>query len=133
MKANDPEHGQIQVRGQLGAGAGVEFLPTVRFREARLPRWARSSDRFVLSEICGDSLTGVDIRDGDLALIYLTADIKPGDLVAVLTPEGLLVKFLSFHAGQIRLQSANPHYPPHDYDPEDVNIQGKVIRTERPS
>jgi DNA polymerase V len=86
----------------------------------------------VLSEICGDSLCGVDIRDGDLALIYLTSDIKPGDLVAALTPEGFLVKFLSSHDGKIRLQSANPDYPPRDYDPEDVMIQGKVIRTERP-
>jgi repressor LexA len=133
MKANDPKQEQIPLLGQLGAGAGVEFLPTVKFRKTKIPRWARSSDRFVLSEICGDSLIGADIRDGDLALIYLTTDIKPGDLVAVLTPTGLLVKFLSFHGEQVRLQSANPEYPPHDYDPEDVQIQGKVIRTERPT
>jgi SOS-response transcriptional repressor LexA len=133
MKANDPKHEPIPLCGQLGAGASVEFLPTVRFKETRLPRWARNSDRFVLSEICGDSLTGVDIRDGDLALIYLTIDVKPGDLVAVLTPAGLLVKFLSFHGDQVRLQSANPNYPPLDYNPEDVQIQGKVIRTERPA
>ena|SRR5687767_10592755 len=133
MKANDPKQDPIPLLGQLGAGAGVEFLPTVKFREVKIPRWARSSDRFVLSEICGDSLTGVDIRNGDLALIYLTTNVKVGDLVAVLTPAGLLVKFLSFHGDQVRLQSANPRYPPHDYDPQDVTIQGKVIRTERPS
>lgn len=133
MKANGPEHDPIPLCGQLGAGASVEFLPIVQFREVRLPRWARSSDRFVLSEICGDSLTGVDIRNGDLALIHLTCDIKPGDLIAALTPDGFLVKFLAFQEGKIVLTSANPNYPPHQYDPEDITIQGRVVRTERPA
>lgn len=76
-------------------------------------------------------MIGIDIQNGDLALVHLTADIRAGDLVAALTPEGMLVKFLSYQDGKIRLESANPNYPPHDYDPEDVTIQGRVVRTIR--
>lgn len=122
----------MPVQGQLGAGASVEFLPTVKWRQVRLPRWARNSDRFIVSEICGDSLIGAGIFDGDLALVYLTQDIRQGDLVAALTPEGMLVKFLGYQDGQIRLDSANPHYPPHYYEPADITIQGKIVRTETP-
>lgn len=98
----------------------------------RLPSWATDSDRFVISEICGDSLTGAGIRDGDLALVHLTSDIRAGDLVAALTPEGMLVKFLDYKGGLIRLESANPHYPPYEFEPADLTIQGKVISTEHP-
>lgn len=83
-----------------------------------------------MSEICGDSLTGVGIRDGDFALIHLTVNVRSGDLVAALTPEGMLVKFLSYHNGCVRLESANPQYAPHDYDAADIQIQGKVVRVD---
>ena len=122
---------KLPIHGQLGAGTSVEFLPFVKWKQVSVPKWAKNSDKFVLSEICGDSLIGAGINDGDLALIYLTANIRAGDLVAALTPEGMVVKYLAFLDGKIRLESANPHYPPHDYDPADLNIQGKVIRTER--
>jgi len=44
----------------------------------------------------------------------------------------MLIKFLWRHYdGRIRLESANPNWPDRYYDPEDITIQGKVIRTER--
>jgi len=123
----------MSVVGQLAAGASVEFLPTVRTREVRLPSWAEESDRFVLSEVCGDSLSGAGIYDGDYALIHLSfEDVRDGDLVAAFTPDGMLIKFLwQNYDGRVRLESANPGWPTRFYDPEDITIQGKVIRTER--
>jgi SOS-response transcriptional repressor LexA len=117
----------------VAAGASVEFLPHVRWREAHLPSWARENDRFVFSEVSGDSLSGAGIYDGDFALIHLnTSDIRDGDLVAALTPEGLLIKFFWYnYDGQVRLEGANPSWPVRFYDPADITIQGKVIRTER--
>jgi SOS-response transcriptional repressor LexA len=133
-KAKDAtKHEQALVLGQLGAGTSVEFLPSVKWKAVQLPKWARSSDRFVLAEVCGDSLNGAGIYNGDLALVHLTTDIRAGDLVAALTPVGMLVKFLHYEDGLISLKSANPHYPPHTYEPSAVNIQGKVIKTSHPS
>lgn len=132
-EANDVKYEQIPVKGQLGAGTSVEFLPSVKWRKVKLPRWAKASDHFVLSEICGNSLIGAGIHDGDFALIHLTANVREGDLVAALTPLGMLVKFLAYRNGKIRLQSANPEYAPYEYDPAEVTVQGRVIRTETPS
>lgn len=86
-----------------------------------------------MSEICGDSLSGAGIYDGDFALIHLNCeDVREGDLVAALAPEGLLIKFLWYDDdGLIRLEGANSQWPARYYDPADLTIQGKVIRTER--
>lgn len=98
-----------------------------------MPAWADDSDRFVLSEVCGDSLRNAGIYDGDYALIHLNCEeVRDGDLVAAFTPDGMLIKFFYHnHDGHIRFESANPAWPARYYDPEDVTIQGKVIRTER--
>jgi SOS-response transcriptional repressor LexA len=134
MKMIDPlEYKTVPVEGQVAAGASVEFLPTVRTREVRLPNWADDSDRFVLTEVCGDSLCDAGIFSGDYALIHLNPnEIKDGDLIAAFTPDGMLIKFyFNNDDGRIRLEGANPSRPARYYDPEDISVQGKVIRTER--
>jgi repressor LexA len=133
MKGYPPAYKAVSLVGQLAAGASVEFLPTVRTRIVRLPKWAEESDQFVLSEVCGDSLTGAGIQDGDFALIHLNPiEIHDGDLVAAFTPDGMLIKFIWHnHDGLMRLESANPNWPTRYYDPTDITIQGKVVRTER--
>lgn len=123
----------LNVSGQLAAGASVEFLPIVKTREVRLPNWANESDRFILSEICGDSLRNAGIHNGDFALIHLNCEvIRNGDLVAAYTPDGMLIKFFwRSRDGRVRLESANQEWPDRYYEPEDITIQGRVIRTER--
>jgi SOS-response transcriptional repressor LexA len=127
------EYNRTPVMGQVAAGASIEYLPTVEWREVRLPDWARDGDRFVLSEVCGDSLSGAGIYDGDFALIHINAeDIRDGDLIAALTPDGMLIKFFWHnYDNRVRLEGANPSWPVRYYEPEDITIQGKVIRTER--
>lgn len=122
----------MPIVGQLAAGKSIEYLPIVRWRDVRLPRWAKQSDRFVVAEICGDSLSGVGVFDGDLALIHLTTEIHQGDLAAILTPEGMLIKFVHVEDdGRVRLESASKNYPPRWFEATDVEVQGRVIRTER--
>jgi repressor LexA len=128
------EYKTLNVVGQVAAGASVEFLPVVKTREVRLPSWASETDRFVLSQICGESLSEAGIYDGDYALIHLNyKGIANGDLIAALTPDGLLIKFFyrERKLGRVRLESANPGFRARYYDPEDITIQGRVIRTER--
>src|SRR5688500_15620038 len=92
-----------------GRKAGnVEYLPTVQCKDAILPSWPTASDRFMVSQICCESLTGVGINDGDYVLIHLTHQVLEGDLVGVTTPAGFLVKFLSYTSdGNICLRGAN--------------------------
>ena len=117
--------------GEIAAGAPVEWLPFVEFREVPLPRWATEHDRFLLVRTRGDSLTDARINDGDLALIYVTENIRPGDLVAVRTPEGMMCKFIFAHdRSTVRLEGASATFEPRLFDVEDVEIQGLVVSTE---
>jgi repressor LexA len=133
QKQRAVQYVRVPVVGQCAAGRGVEFLPIVQFRDVRLPSWARPSDRFVIANICGNSLSGKGIFDGDLALVHLTKYIQQGDLVvACCHGSEIVIKF--FHAeqsGRICLSSANKKYEPRYFDAHEIDVQGRVVRIER--
>lgn len=118
-----------------GTTKGVEYLPIVKFRDTCLPSWAGVHDRFFVVEICGDSLTGANISNGDHALVHITKDFRQGDLVSIFAPCGVLIKFFyteeSVEGVRVRLESANAEFEPRYYDVAEVKLQGKVIRIER--
>lgn len=125
------EYVRLAVVAQGAAGKGVEYLPIVKFRDVRLPSWARAHDKFVMIEVCGSSLKDARICNGDYVLVYLTKDTREGDLVAINTPEGLLIKYAHLETdGRVRLESANKKYPPKWFDSNEIDITGKVIRVE---
>lgn len=131
--ASPLEYVSVPVVGQVGAGRSVEYLPSVKLREVRLPSWARGYDRFVLIEVCGSSLKYHRIFNGDFALVHINAEVRPGDLVAALTPEGMMIKYVyPDESGRVRLESANEaKFPAKIFEVNEVLIQGKVIRVER--
>lgn len=118
----------------MAAGSPVEYLPFVEWRDVRLPSWANERDRFVVVRVCGDSLLhnpSVSVRNGDYALVHITGDVREGDLAAVLTPQGMMLKFVYHGEGDtVRLDSANPAFPSLYFDASDVTVQGRVVRTE---
>lgn len=121
----------MAVVGQVAAGSPVEYLPFLEWRDVRLPSWATEHDQFVAVRVCGESLTGIGVNDGDYAVVHLTGDVREGDLCAVLSPSGMMIKFIKRQTDNtICLESANPEYPPRFFDVEDVMIQGRVVRTE---
>lgn len=118
--------GQRSVARRRG---NVEYIPTVEWREVSIPHWATESDQFVLSEIYGDSLSGIGICDGDFVLIYLTNSVSEGDLIAATTPDGFLVKFLSYTPdGNVRLSGTD--HVPRVFPVKSVKIEGRVVRKE---
>lgn len=124
---------RVPVVGQISAGSGVEYLPIVRWIEVTLPRWARSFDRFVAAEICGDSLIGDHILDGDFVLVHLTTDVQQGNLAAVLAGGSLLIKYLFVETDppRVRLESSHPDYPPQYFDIAEVSIKGRAVKIVR--
>jgi SOS-response transcriptional repressor LexA len=118
---------------EMAAGSPVEFLPFLEWREIRLPSWAHENDRFFVARVCGDSLlnaTRVSVQNGDYALVHLTGDVRDGDLAAILTPEGMMLKFVYREGEQVRLESRHPNFPTRHFDASDVVVQGRVVRTE---
>ena len=79
----------------------------------------------------GDSMNGLGIFDGDIALVRIQQDIESGEIAVVTIngDEGTL-KRIRKQNNIIILESANPEYPPRIFSGEDVNkihVVGKVI------
>lgn len=119
----------------IGASQSIENLPIQQWREIRPIEGARPFDRYCAAQVNGDSLKDDGIYDGDFVIIRLNFEayeIKPGRLVATLTPYGLLLKHIYLTLNnQVRLVSANPNYEDLLLDLEDVQIQGVIVRIER--
>lgn len=83
----------------------------------------------------GDSMTGLGIADGDIAIVKIQEDIENGELAVVVIngSEGTL-KRVRKHDGVIILESANPIYPPRIFSGKEANtvhIVGKVIEVRK--
>jgi repressor LexA len=83
----------------------------------------------------GDSMSGIGIYDGDIAIVRIQEDIDCGELAIVIVDgdEGML-KRVRKQEGAIILESANPSYPPRVFTGEDMNkvrVVGKVIEIRR--
>lgn len=80
------------------------------------------------------SLVGKNIAPGDDIYILSTADVEGGDLAAIMTPDGLLVRFVHWYAEptgllRIRLEGANPEIATrvYDYDDQSVRTRWRVV------
>ncbi len=125
--------------GQMGAGATVEFLPSVRKRKITRPKNARPGDDLISARVCGDSLRDDGIMDGDRVTCRLNfemSEVKNGKLVIAKLPCGGLVlkHFYLLDDGQnvkVLLMSANPAYPDLEYEIDDVEVKAIVMESVR--
>lgn len=83
----------------------------------------------------GDSMNGLGIFEGDIALVRVQEDVDCGELAIVIVDgdEGML-KRVRKQEGAIILESANPSYPPRVFTGEAMNkvrVVGKVVEIRR--
>ena len=85
--------------------------------------------------VCGESMTGLGILDGDICLVDRQEDIYDGNIVVAFVNGGLTVKTLDTSTkeqGYLRLIPANPAFKPIIIDADDQFIlQGKVTSIHR--
>ena len=108
-----------------GGSGNIEYLPFISWREVS----TRGSykGRLVAAEICGESLTEEGIFDGDLAVIELTYEARNGQLVAALTPQGMMAKYFYQEPDYtVRLESRNQAYLPLYFRPHQISVHGIV-------
>lgn len=122
----------IPLLGRIAAGQPILAEQNVEENLPFDPQFFGSEEAFALL-VKGDSMTGEQIRDGDLAIIRQQPDAENGEIVAVLV-EGLeaeaTLKTLRRNNGDIELHSANPTYQPLIFKGKDrarVRILGKLI------
>ena len=87
----------------------------------------RSQDLFAL-RVDGDSMIDAMVNDGDIVIMQHQQTANNGDMVAVwLEDDTMTLKYFFYDDDQIRLQPANPTMDPIYAQPEDVQVQGKVM------
>lgn len=120
---------------ELVAGKAIIRAPVEGWREVRFFHAGKDRHHYYATTMVGDALIDEGILDGDYVLVcvdFEKSEIRPGKLVVVSTPYGMLVKHIyPTLTGKVRLVAANPDYEDLLLEAEDVQIQGLVVRIER--
>jgi repressor LexA len=80
-------------------------------------------------KVKGTSMIDAFVDDGDTVLIQPITKVEDGEMAVVWLKleQEVTLKKVYYETGRIRLQPANIEMKPMYYQPEDVEIQGKVI------
>ena len=115
----------VPIIGEVAAGGPIEAYQDASDSIAVPDLLAPSGDAYVL-KVRGNSMIEEHIADGDFVLIRPQTTARNGDIVVAQVEENAVtLKRFYKEKDKIRLQPANPDYPPQFYD--DVRIQGKLI------
>jgi repressor LexA len=121
---------ELPLLGRVSAGEPLEAIEDPE--PLWLPERLAAPHRFLL-RVQGDSMRDELIEDGDLILIERRSSARNGETVVALIDDGLAtLKRLYQEAGGIRLQPANPAYPPIERPVGAVQVLGVVLAVIRP-
>jgi repressor LexA len=122
--------GMVPIVGRVQAGSLTEAIESAEGYVAVRAEFAETS--FALT-VCGESMAGRGIHDGDIALVRRDAPIKQGDVVVALIGDEATIKTFSKVRNRIVLTAENPDYP--DIVPEpgaaEFRILGRVYELRR--
>ncbi len=120
-----PRAVEIPLLGRIAAGRPDEAIED---REAMsVPAWMVGNGRTYLLRVDGDSMIDAHIQAGDLVVIEERRNAENGQIVVALVhgEDATLKKF--FREGdKVRLQPANPAYPPIYVPADRVEVRGIV-------
>lgn len=127
---HDASTAEVPLAGRIAAGAPVEAIPdheTLAFAE-----FTGKGDAFAL-QVRGESMIEDHICDGDFVLVEKVTEVRNGDIVVALVGgmEATLKRFYKERDGSIRLQPANRTMEPILVQPDQLQIQGRVISVMR--
>jgi repressor LexA len=124
----DPVTIAIPLLGRVQAG---DLTTAVEDIEGYLPVQSRGMGELFALTVRGDSMTGVGIMPGDIAIVRHQPTASPGDIVVALVGDEATIKRLFFRKGDIELHPENPNYKPIIPDASELVILGKVIEIRR--
>lgn len=115
----------IPLHGRIAAGLPIEALEG--HSTLPVPAALLGSGEHYALEVSGDSMVEAGILDGDFALVRRTDTARDGEIVVALVHgEEATLKYLRHEKGMVRLDPANSAYDPQFYNPDDVEVQGKL-------
>jgi len=102
---------RIPVLGRVPAGGPREAIEEVEGELLLDPGLVGEGEVFSL-RVKGDSMTGAHICDGDHVLVRSQARAEEGEIVVAVIDGEATVKRFRRWKGKVRLEAANPAYPP---------------------
>lgn len=128
---------RIPLAGVIQAGAPIPipgsdfamFLPDEDIEVGHLlPAPTRKKELFAL-RVQGDSMIDSNIQDSDLVIMEHTNQARNGEMVAawLLQDEETTLKHFYKEKDRVRLQPANPNFKPIYCQPNQVQVQGRVL------
>lgn len=119
---------EVPILGSVAAGvpllAEENLEGMVRIPVAQL----KSGTHFAM-HVRGDSMEGVGIMDGDLAIIRQQQVANNGDIVVAMVDEAVTLKRFIKEKNRVRLQAENDAYPP--IFTQNVRVVGKLAHLMR--
>ncbi|KPK85060.1 MAG: hypothetical protein AMJ81_04235 [Phycisphaerae bacterium SM23_33] len=115
---------RIPLAGRIAAGQPLEAIQDEQPLDLE-EMFSGRKDTFCL-QVVGDSMIDEQIRHGDIVVCERRDQARDGEtVVALLDNDEATLKKLYRERGRVRLQPANPQFPPIYVN--DVRIQGVVI------
>jgi repressor LexA len=129
--ARRPEPGgTIPLLGRIAAGAPVEAIANPE--SLHFSDFIGNESTFAL-EVRGESMIEDHICSGDFVLAERATSVKNGDIVVALVggTDATLKRYYLEPDGRVRLQPANASMAPIYTDPQNLEIQGRVLAVMR--
>ena len=116
---------ELILAGRIAAGTPIEALQgTDTFA---VPAALLGPGEHYALEVSGDSMVDEGILDGDFALIRKADTARDGEIVvALIDNEEATLKTFRREGSMVRLDPANRNYEAQRYDPQRVQIQGRL-------
>lgn len=119
----------IPVMGAIAAGGLIETYSDID-EKFDISDIFQKKDVFALS-VNGDSMIEACIADGDMVLMEPLSSnyqLRNGDIVSALVPGlGTTLKYFFKRGNKIYLEAANPSYEPIILNPDQLQIQGRLL------
>jgi len=102
---------KIPVVGRIAAGTPILALENVEDSLGMDKDFFGKAETFAV-QVKGDSMVDAHIQDKDYVIIKIQDQAQNGDIVAALIEDEVTLKYFYRDENQLRLESANPKYPP---------------------
>lgn len=124
-ETSQKEYG-LPLIGKIAAGRPIEAISNPEMLD--LTHYLIGPNRFVL-KVCGDSMIGDNIMDGDYVVCESRVTAANGEIVVALidNQEATLKRIQKDKDNKVNLIPSNPTMQPMSYDVDRVNIQGVYL------
>jgi repressor LexA len=126
LKDAPPPSGSVPLVGRVSAGLPVLAEQNLEGRIAVPGEWLDRGSHFAL-QVCGESMVGAGILDGDHVIVRQEAAAEDGDIVAATVEGETTLKRLRRRGSRYALIAENPRYPAIDIRTDGVTIHGVVV------